>query len=61
MITLIVIVLIFAILEIKFSPRLDIVEEVPNYYRVLLHYSIKSKYEGTVTRNYITLITFYNE
>ena len=53
-----IIIAIFAILEIKFSPRIDIVESEPNYYKVLLWYSIKSKYEGEVARDHITLIKF---
>ena len=56
-----IIIAIFAILEIKFSPRIDIVESEPNYYKVLLWYSIKSKYEKTIIKNYITLFKFYND
>lgn len=58
MIWIVIIIAIFTILEIKFSPRVDIVEIEPNYYKVLLYYSIKSKYERVIGRDYITLIKF---
>lgn len=60
MIILILIIAIFAILEIKFSPRIEF-SETHNSQIWYLFYNIKSKTEGVVSRDYIKIIEIKNE
>ena len=55
MIWLIIIIAIFATLEIKFSPRIEIAYTIDSQIWYLF-YTIKSKTEGNITRDYIKIL-----
>lgn len=59
-VTIIFLLCILLILEVKFRPRIDIVEykeygEIKKTKKVLLYYSIKSKFSGEISREYLCL------
>lgn len=56
MIWLLVIISIFAILNARFSPRFNFIKDDPIYNRIILWYTIKSKYDEEVLRDWITII-----
>lgn len=56
MFILLIIICLLFILEVKFKPRIDIVDTY-KYKQVLLYYSIKGKY-GIISREYLKLFKY---
>ncbi len=60
MIWFLILIAIFATLEIKFSPRVEIAYTTDSQIWYLF-YTIKSKTEGNITRDYIKILEIKNE
>lgn len=52
-----ILIILLIVLEVRFKPRLSLIKE-HNFYKLILWYSIKSKYNNVIIRDYISLVKF---